>query len=458
MCDKSKMSKDFIFLECSDAFCSDCLKTDWQGKIKSTGFKEELIRCSICHKTISYEFLKANLDSELFSEYDNKLAQSYISENTEKVVCPQENCLSIHFIDKRLSYVECEKCKLKFCIICYGKWEKHAGFSCEQYKNRQIEEDSRKKIEADKFGSRLHYGEYQKRENNKEISIRAEKIGRGEKSFLIKSMTSDFNNLEEQDKNLEEKKNNSIINFKKNSQEYQFEVRHSNHKNEFIYQQEVFENMRNLYLEGNFSNVKKEVTCQNCEFCGHLLLSHLTHNCGGVLCKEKIIYIIKKMIDIKKIEDVKCDRCNKIIHLYQLKQLISENLYSEYYRNIIGVSINTDIFFFKCYKYYCKYEFYYKKSDSNIICSKCSTMYCRTCKKETCFSYPCCNINSSLNNQILPIKISNIRCFLCSTLYPSTLEESMNGMTLFCRKHNNTICKFCGVVLIPYYFDKHICY
>lgn len=151
ICDERKESQNFLILECSHDFCSNCIKKDWQTKIRSKKINEKSLFCPQCKQNISYDFLKTNLEKQLFSEYDELLAQACIFESAQKVYCPRKECSSLNLADKRLSYVQCEKCKFKFCLECNTEWELHKGIPCKEFQTRNEEDPIEKLIRENKW-------------------------------------------------------------------------------------------------------------------------------------------------------------------------------------------------------------------------------------------------------------------------------------------------------------------
>lgn len=303
ICFKKQNCKYLLFLECSHEFCSNCLKKDWQTKIESKQINEYV--CPLCKKKISYNFLKANLDSELFSEYDELLAKAYIQENTKKVYCPQENCLHMNLADKKLSYILCSKCKFKFCITCYQGWEKHMGYTCNEFKLKLDTQDLKRKYNFKKT-------EEIKVPSNEKYTKVLPKNNKIEKNtyFLYNKSTS--SNLKRpkiekvrESVNYDEKKdNNSIFN--------------TNRK--LLWSRPV----RTQY------NFQKKETFEKCKSCNSMLSSHLLHDCGEILCNKTFIEFVKRIIKLNLKTNVKCKKCFKDVEIDLLRKIIPENLLIEY--------------------------------------------------------------------------------------------------------------------------------
>lgn len=441
ICYKRKNSKDFLFLDCSHAFCSNCLKKDWQTKIISNKLNENSIFCLICPRAISYNFLKANLDSQQFAEYDNLLAQSCIYANTQNVYCPQKECLSLNIADKKLSYINCEKCNFKFCITCRQEWDKHLGYTCNEFK---LNLDYQNLREKNKF-----------------------KIIEESKTSATETLNENFpTNKIEQNKN-----------FFYNKTSYSYMMRPKNYKApENVKQEKKKEYMHSIlsnnrkticsYSKETSLTIQKKESKEKCKICGRMLYSHFSHSCGKILCDEIIAQMIKQIIDLNLNIRVECEGCFKEVEIDLLKQIIPENLFLQYRDKMTNFQLKNEYIVRNCPNSFCKNKIQSLTNDFSLFCNECRYSQCLICKKKYLKNHTCFMLTNNLENpQTKTNSNYNLtnnfqkKCNICAMNNINLkLEEILNGTFLFCSKHNKVICKLCGDVLYPSNVEVHLKY
>lgn len=133
---------------CKHRFCLECLSREWEYNIMNGYFSPERLKCpnETCKVPISYYELKNILKPEVFKKYEENSIKNFQTQkgNPEIVViCPNKTCQIKYMVNRNLSYFQCTKCNLKYCLDCLGEWSKHEGFKCHEFKNKYISEEER---------------------------------------------------------------------------------------------------------------------------------------------------------------------------------------------------------------------------------------------------------------------------------------------------------------------------
>ncbi|XP_031405110.1 uncharacterized protein LOC116214033 isoform X2 [Punica granatum] len=147
ICCEDKPSPMMITMKCSHKFCSHCMRTYIDGKLKSS---QVPIRCPQlrCKYQISKLECRAFLPLTSYESLERVLAEANL--NSEKIYCPFPNCSVLLDPQECLSArassssqsdsscIECPVCQRFICVECGVPW--HSSFTCEEYQNLPIEE------------------------------------------------------------------------------------------------------------------------------------------------------------------------------------------------------------------------------------------------------------------------------------------------------------------------------
>lgn len=147
ICCEDKPSPMIITMKCSHKFCSHCMRSYIDGKVKNS---QVPIRCpqSRCKYYVSKPECRAFLPLASYESLENALAEANV--DSEKIYCPFPNCsvlldpqeclstrsTSSSHLDS--SCIECPVCQRFICVECGVPW--HSFLTCEGYQNLLLEE------------------------------------------------------------------------------------------------------------------------------------------------------------------------------------------------------------------------------------------------------------------------------------------------------------------------------
>ncbi|KAF2302881.1 hypothetical protein GH714_010076 [Hevea brasiliensis] len=148
ICCEEKISPMMIAMKCSHKFCSQCMRTYVDGKIKSS---QVPIRCPQlgCKYYISSTECRSFLPLTSYECLEKALAEADVL-HSDRIYCPYPNCsvlLDPHeCLSARASSssqsdnscVECPVCQRFICVECGVPW--HSLMSCEEFQNLPLEE------------------------------------------------------------------------------------------------------------------------------------------------------------------------------------------------------------------------------------------------------------------------------------------------------------------------------
>jgi ribonuclease HI len=150
ICCEDRQSEMMLSLKCTHKFCSHCMKTYVEGKVKTS---EVPIRCPQvqCKHYLSAAECKSFLPVTTFKSFEEA---NVCSKNNGKIYCPYPNCSFLLDPQECLSSgrassssstqsensccVECPVCERFVCVDCGVPW--HASMSCEEFQILPVDE------------------------------------------------------------------------------------------------------------------------------------------------------------------------------------------------------------------------------------------------------------------------------------------------------------------------------
>ncbi|KAG6392154.1 hypothetical protein SASPL_146365 [Salvia splendens] len=143
ICCEEKLSSMMLSFKCSHEFCSHCMKTYVEGKVRCGRVP---IRCpeSGCKYCISASECKLFLPVASYESLERALGEANVL-SSNKMYCPYPNCSVL--LDPRdclsssqsdNSCVECPVCQGFVCVDCEVAW--HSSLTCEEYQSLPLEE------------------------------------------------------------------------------------------------------------------------------------------------------------------------------------------------------------------------------------------------------------------------------------------------------------------------------
>ncbi|KAG6393900.1 hypothetical protein SASPL_144475 [Salvia splendens] len=143
ICCEEKLSSMMLSFKCSHEFCSHCMKTYVEGKVRCGRVP---IRCpeSGCKYCISASECKLFLPVASYESLERAIGEANML-SSNKIYCPYPNCSVL--LDPRdclsssqsdNSCVECPVCQGLVCVDCEVAW--HSSITCEEYQSLPLEE------------------------------------------------------------------------------------------------------------------------------------------------------------------------------------------------------------------------------------------------------------------------------------------------------------------------------
>ncbi|KAG6383296.1 hypothetical protein SASPL_156955 [Salvia splendens] len=143
ICCEEKLSSMMLSFKCFHEFCSHCMKTYVEGKVRCSRVP---IRCpeSGCKYCISASECKLFLPVASYESLERAFGEANML-SSNKIYCPYPNCSVL--LDPRdclsssqsdNSCVECPVCQGLVCVDCEVAW--HSSMTCEEYQSLPLEE------------------------------------------------------------------------------------------------------------------------------------------------------------------------------------------------------------------------------------------------------------------------------------------------------------------------------
>ncbi|CAA0823834.1 RING/U-box superfamily protein [Striga hermonthica] len=137
ICCEEKLQPMMLSIKCSHRFCSHCMKTHVEKKLK---FAQIPIRCPHlnCKYRVSMNECSSFLPVVTFKSLEKALEEANIL-GLDKIYCPYTSCSGL--IDTNGSENGCSECNVcggLVCIVCGVRW--HSSMTCEEYQSLSEEE------------------------------------------------------------------------------------------------------------------------------------------------------------------------------------------------------------------------------------------------------------------------------------------------------------------------------
>lgn len=209
----------------------------------------------------------------------------------------------------------------------------------------------------------------------------------------------------------------------------------------------------------NNSYIKIDKTTR-CSLCGDFLNSHLTHECGQIICKNSILQKITQIIELNESKLLKCPKCLKILDYSFLKETVHENKYLEleYIKKFSNLYPNQ-LTIIRCPNQNSQEKINVLQNETDIKCFRCSIRYCLICKGACHKNHDGDKLNNLSKVYFSGIMRNNnlLTCHLCNqNKMKPMLEESNDGVFLLCMFHRMALCKFCCNILSISNINSHL--
>ncbi|CAD8197667.1 unnamed protein product [Paramecium pentaurelia] len=127
----------FTFPSCFHTFCKNCLKLNFENKIKEQNISLDTFKCPGCEKLFDQSLIQNFVSEQIFKKYCElsiEMNQIFgLEENEILTNCLNETCREKYIIWKNAEYQNCIKCKMQYCRLCFLPQHKNER-TCEEQK------------------------------------------------------------------------------------------------------------------------------------------------------------------------------------------------------------------------------------------------------------------------------------------------------------------------------------